>query len=190
VDLTGDGKDEVVAGDFGGRFHLVGPDGRKVYPGWPVQFKERIVSSAALLEAQSGDGPLLVVGGWDKKVHLVQLEPTSGDSIPEAGLAALPHDPPLRVISWSLLPKGRLPVRVIAAELSVAPVQSFTLTYYDRLGNAHPSPFLLNGTRYEALIAPLRLRSVKVALEVVGWDGSYFRLPPEGTMMLTCPGGC
>ncbi len=190
VDLDGDGLDEVLAGDFGGSLHLVSHIGSAALPGWPVRLPARVVASVTLLQGGSGDTPLVAVPCWDGGVHLIEVQAIGTRTSDRPPLAALPAASRPTLSGVRVQHNAGMPVAVVEAQFGGGPVRQLRLEYVDRLGAIHPSPFLLNGTHYEALVAPMGVRSLQLAIVIEPYVGELQRVPAQGTLVLPCEGRC
>ncbi len=212
VDVNGDGRPEIVVGDFAGNLRVVDGSG-KITRGYPRKLGSRITAAATAADID-GDGYLeLVVASSDGNVVALPIEGHDDPTAAPLNVSATPATngrvagflekspatapttrkgagPPdsFGPENVRLVPGVPRPFRPIEVHLRLPHGLTLDhgLLHYTLNGRVHPSPLLGGRGRYFALIQPLwPLKSLKFSLELK-WDGGgRTRLPEQGSFKLT-----
>jgi cellulose synthase/poly-beta-1,6-N-acetylglucosamine synthase-like glycosyltransferase len=177
-DLDGDGSREILVGDLEGRLHAYRADGTSI-EGFPLAFPGRIFASVDV----DAEGSRLLVGVWDRNVYLLDWREASR----EWHLPPYAPPPPSSEIrgDFGTVSLEEDPSGVVFAHLKLtrADLRKGKLVYLGDDGTWHFSPLLLSGEEYLAIIPPQRGPN-EYYLALWWWDGTYQRVPVEGTLHL------
>jgi len=202
ADVDGDGRDEIIAGDYAGFLHVVSANGERIR-GFPRQLGSSITSSPLAVDLD-GDGLLEIVAcTFDGKIHVLPTHgatsqwpnfrgPLSNGIQPRRGAAveslparaeSIQSSESCRIRDWRVVRKKFARQILYELHLDVLGAENFQrgLLYFHRKGQWHPSPVLRNASRLIARFPPFG-RWSKVSWYAIfeQRNGVKLRLPAHG----------
>ena len=192
ADLDGDGRSEVYAGSWDGRFYGVSAAG-SILPGFPIPTAGPVFGGAAAMVSK--ERSVVAFGSTDGCLRWIEVGPVASHSKRREGVAAAepPKEcpettgtrlPEASEVSWFLDPDRPLagrPTYVTLHGIPPSSVRGAFLIYRAAGSDEHPSPFVPSAGRLVALFQPLPAGTeVHWHLVLEGWNGESLRIPERG----------
>jgi len=164
----------IIAGTWKGELHAVLSDGSEI-SGWPFKFKDRIFAKATVFSHENKTA--IAIGSWDGRIIIISID----------------HGERGKSLTKSSFPEGNIIISkpkfknlrngIIVAKVEIAgSVRNARFIYRGHEGDWHPSPLVISGDHYEALISPQPFNfDIPYHIDVTGWDEENYRYPEFDT---------